>query len=162
MTKKQLIGSKIKKWLEEEGYNVELSFQKNFDFALDLFDKSGNALGYSISKPDNMDVIGITMNIKIPDSIVNIISKLKDEQKIEIKQAMHRELLKIIQDHRIDKDLKEIQANERVYLDGFTRHTFIKSFVRVRNVQLYLISVLRNKFGGEITATSTSDHSMYR
>ena len=161
MAKKQQIGSKIKKWLDIEGYKTEFLFPKGFDFALELFDKSGKALGYSISKPENADVIGISMNIKIPKEIVDIISELKEGEKISITQAMHRELLKLIQDHKIDKDLKDIQADERVYLDGLTRHNFMQSFVRVRNVQLYLISVLRNKFGGEITATSTPDHSMY-
>ncbi len=162
MTKKQLVGSKIKKWLEVEGYIAKLSFPQDFDFALNLFDKNDNALGYSISKPNNIDIIGISMNIKIPEEIIkNTISKLKEEEKTGVKQAMHRELLKIIQDHRIDKDLKEIGADERVYLDGFTRHRFMKSFLRVRNVQLYLMSVLRSKFGGEINTTSTSNHSMY-
>ena len=102
------------------------------------------------------------MRIQSPQNIVDKITQLKMEQKIELTQAMHRELLKLVQDHQIDKNLKSIQVDERVFLDGFTRQKFMESFIRVRNVQLYLISVLRNKFGGEVTPTSTSDHSMYR
>jgi len=163
MAKKQQIGSKIKKWLETEGYQVKLLFPKGFDFALDLFDSSGKGLGYSVSKPENIDVIGIAMNIQLPKKITDIVAKLTAGQKIELTQAMHRELLKLIQDHAIDKNLKHVQADERVYLDGLTKQKFMESFTRVRNVQLYLISVLRNKFGGEaVTTTSTPEHPMYR
>lgn len=163
MAKKQQIGSKIKKWLETEGYQVKLLFPKGFDFALELSDNSGKSLGYYVSKPENIDVIGITMTIRLPKKITDIVAKLTDNQRIELTQAMHRELLKLIQDHAIDPNLKQIEVDERVYLDGFTKQKFMESFRKARNVHLYLISVLRNKFGGEaVTTTSTPEHPMYR
>lgn len=163
MARKIPVGSRIKKWLEDEGFKVELLFPKNFDFVLEATTPDGKGMGFSISKPTNADVLGVSAGIVPPKEIVDIVKKLSDGEKIQLTQAMHRELLKIVQDHHVDKNLEKVDVIERIYPENITRQKFMDSLLRVRNAQLYLISVIRNRFGGQAgNPPSTSDHSMYR
>ena len=164
MARKIAVGSRIKKWLENEGFKVELPLVEKFDFVLEIKDPSGKGTLFSISKPAEADVIGISSGVRNPQKeIVDVFKKLEDGDKIQITQAMHRELLKMVQDHHIEKNLVSVDVTERIYPENLNRQKFMDSFIRVRNAQLYLVSAIRNRFGGQVgNPPSTLIHPMYR
>ncbi len=159
MAKKQ-VGTKIKKWLEQENLTVNLTSQKGFEFVIQADDTKAN-IQYGISQPNNSDVVGISAQLICPKEVTNIVKQVKEDLKIELTQSMHRELLKMIHDHTIDKDLKNIIITERIYLDNFTQQNFQNSLTIVRNTYLYLISVLRGHFAGLKPSQPTTGYTMY-
>jgi len=105
--------------------------------------------------------MGIVAQINCPKEVTDIFKQVKDDLKIELTQSMHRELLKMIHDHTVDKDLKNINITERVYLENLTRQNFINSLIKVRNAYLYLISILVGDFAGLKTPQPTTGYTMY-
>jgi len=159
MAKKQ-IGTRIKKWLEHENLVVNLTTPKGYEFVLQANEPKAN-IPYSVVKANGFDVIGISAQLNSPKEVTDIFKQVKEPQKIELTQSMHRELLKIVNDHTIDKDLKNIIITERIYLENLTRQNFMNSHTKVRNAYLYLISVLRYNFAGLKNPQPTTGYSMY-
>jgi len=159
MAKKQ-VGTKIKKWLEQETLTVNLTTPKGFEFVLQAEEPKAN-IPYTISQPGVLDVIGISAQINSPKEVTDIFKQVKEDLKTELIQSMHRELLKIVHDHVIDKDLKNITVTERIYLENLTRQNFMNSHTNVRNAYLYLISVLRGHFAGLKNPQTTAGYTMY-
>ncbi len=161
MSKKNF-GTTIKKWLDEEYARVELGSNEQFEFGIILPDVVGKDMGLSLGQPRGKNIITITCHMIMPKEVTEIVAELKPEQKIKLVQALHRELLKIVQDHIVNKDLKSITFSERVYIDNLKRQRLMDSILKVRNVAFYLISSLRKEFGGfETPPPSTPDNLMY-
>jgi len=161
MSKKNF-GTTIKKWLDEEYARVELGSNDQFEFGIILPDAIGKDMGLSLGQPRGKNIITITCHMIMPKEITGVVAELKLEQKVKLVQALHRELLKIVQDHTVNKDLEFITFGERVYIDNLKRQSLMDSILKVRNVALYLLSSLRKEFGGFETPTpSTPEFSMY-
>lgn len=162
MARKKELGTKIKKWLEHEGLNVELLLSKGFEFQLLITNAYGLGLEFAVSQPEGKEVIGISSTINQPKEVTDIFKKLSKTEKNSILQPMHRELLKIVQDHHIDGNLKSISLIERIYVENLTRQKFMESLLRLRNMDLYLVSVLQHHFGQqEPPPPITPDVKMY-
>jgi len=162
MARKKELGTKIKKWIEHDGLNVELLLRKGYEFQLPITNAYGLGLEFLISQREAKDVIIIASTINQPKEVTDIFKKLSKTEKVSILQSMHRELLKIIQDHHIGNDLKSISLIERIYIENLTRQKFMESLLRLRNMDLYLISVLRHHFGQqEPPPPVTPDVKMY-
>lgn len=160
MAKKQN-GTKIKKWLEAENLTVNFATHKGFEFSLEAVDK-GSKIVFVVSQPTAIDVITISAQIPFGKDVTDLFKKVQPDLKQELTQSLHRELLKIIHDHTVDKDLKNIVMTQRIYLDGgLSRHNFMDAFIKVRNAHLYLISVLRGHFAGLKMPHPTTGYTMY-
>ncbi len=161
MASKKQVGTRIKKWLEHEGFTVQLTTPKDFEFVIGVDDPSSH-MKYAISQPNGMEAIGITTRLVQPKEVVGIFKQVDKELRIDLLQSMHRELLKMVQDHNIDGGLKSISLIEKIFVENLTRQKLIESIIRLRNTSLYLLSVLRHQFVGlQAPQPKTSDFSMY-
>lgn len=162
MVSKKQTGTRVKKWLENEGYNVQLSTPSGWEFAIQIIDPFQNGINVSIAEPVKIEVLGITVQLIMPPTVIEIVKKLPKVSKIELIQSLHRTLLSMIQDHVIDGELKSIKLTERIYVENLTRQKLFESILKLRNTLLYLISVLRHNFGQEeAPQPSTTNHSFY-
>jgi len=162
MVVKKQVGTRIKKWLEYEGYTIQLSSPNNFEFVIEVNDPN-SGVKFAISQPSGAGIIGVTTRLNQPKEVVEIFKEVKKELRVNLLQSMHRELLKMVQDHNIDGNLKTISLVERVYVENLTRQKLIESVIKLRNTSLYLVSVLRGQFAGlQTLQPKTSDLSMYR
>ena len=160
MAKKQA-GTIIKKWLESEGLIVNLGTQKKLEFLIEAEDTVSKIV-FSISQPTAIDVVTISAQIVFGKDDKDIFKKVQPDLQQELIQSLHRELLKLVHDHSVDKDLKNIQMTERVYIDGgLNRNNFMDALVKVRNAYLYLTSVLIGHFGGLELPKATTGYTMY-
>ena len=158
---KKQVGTRIKKWLEHEGFTVQLTTPKDFEFVIDV-DDPNSGVRFAVSQPRGTESIGITTRLVQPKEVVDIFKQVDKELRIELLQSMHRELLKMIQDHNIDGGLKSISLIEKVFVENLTRQKLIECIIRLRNSSLYLLSVLRHQFAGlQTPQPKTSDFSMY-
>lgn len=164
MASQKQTGTRIKKWLEEEGYTIQLSSEKEWEFIIHVIDPFEKGIDIAISQRVGMGIMGIVTGISLPKNIIAIFEKLDKGSKIELIQSLHRTLLSMIQDHVVDGDLKKISITERVYVENLTRQKFMESFIKLRNTLLYLIAVLRHTFGQEEAPqpSTTPKHDFYR
>lgn len=161
MPRKREWGTQIKKWLENEGFNVHFIQDKKFDFVLEIRYPNDKKMGFSISKAVSVDMIVVNAGILCPKEVVDLMKKLKVEEKNEIIQPMHRELLKMVQDHKIEDDLTKINVLERVYPENnLSRQQLMDSFLRARNANQYLMSVIR-KLTMQDPEPPSTDINMY-
>jgi len=162
VVKKKSFGITIKKWLDEEFPKTILTSDDQFEFSIEIENAVVKGLNIVISQPKEKNVVGIVCQLRLPKDVTNIVKEFTDEQKVKLTQSLHRELLKMIQDHTVDKNLDFVLITERVYFDNLNRQKLMDGITKIRNVMLYLISLIRDKFGGfDTPPPSTPDNSMY-
>jgi len=161
LASKQL-GTRIKKWLEEEGFQVLLSTPKGTEFQITVSDAYGIGMSFVVLQLIKKNVVVVNTNMALPE-VTKIVKKLDDDTKIKLSQSIHRSLLTMVQDHQIKPNLETITITERIYVENITRQNFFGSIIKVRNTALYLISVLRGHFAQSKTSQpSTPSHDMYK
>ncbi len=162
MASKQL-GTRIKKWLEEEGLQVQLSSPKTHEFVISVSDAYGIGMKFAVFQPIKKNIVLLHTALSMPKEVTDIMKKLDVGSKAKITQSMHRSLLSMVQDHHIGANLDSITLTERVFTENFSRQKFYESLIRIRNTTLYLISVLRGHFAQMGPAQpSTPSHDMYK
>jgi len=157
------LGTRIKKWLEEEGLQVQLTSPKGREFEISVSNAYGIGMSFGVVKPEKKNIVMLGTTLQLPKEVIDIMKQLDNNSKIKLTQSMHRALLSLVQDHSIQPNLETITLTERVFTDNFTRQKFYESLIRIRNTTMYLISVLRDHFGQSgTTETSTPSHDMYK
>jgi len=160
MASKQL-GTRIKKWLEEEKFQVQLSNPKGWEFQILVENAYNIGMRFGVVKAENTSYIGIGTTLVL-DEVTKIVKKLDEDTRAKLLQSIHRSLLSMVQDHGIKKNLETITLSERLYVENITRQKFYESLIRVRNTTLYLLAVLRGHFAqSKVPQPSTPTHDMY-
>jgi len=161
LASKQL-GTRIKKWLEEDGFQVLLSTPKGLEFQITVSDAYGIGMAFVVLKLEKKNAVVLNTNMAFPD-VTKIVKKLDNDTKNKLSQSIHRSLLTMVQDHHIKPNLESISLIERVYVENITRQKFYESLIKIRNTVLYLLSVLRGHFAQSKTSQpSTPSHDMYK
>ncbi len=149
---------KIKKWLENEDFEVSERTEEGSDFHLVISNLYGKGTFADIVKLKNKDFIILGSALHNPQEFLQLLPTMPEKERSDFFNHMQRELLKFMVDHEFHPNKlmpERMIVRDTVYEEDITRTSFMQCLKRVKFSSLFLMWSIGHKFSPDSMQSST-------
>lgn len=149
---------KIKKWLENEDFEVSERTEEESDFHLVISNLHGKGTFADIVKLKNKDFIILGSALHNPQEFLQLLSMMPENERSDFFNNIQRELLKFMVDHEFHPSKlmpERMIVRDTIYEEDITRTSFMQCLKRVKFSSLFLMWSIGHKFSPNSMQSST-------